>query len=99
MTREGLCIGDEAPDFVLRDQFGQHVRLSDFRGRKAVALMFYPFAFTGVCTGELCGIRDDLSTFENDDVQVLAISVDSVFAHKAWAQGERELDCFRQTSS
>ena len=50
MTGNGLCIGDEAPDFTLRDQFGQDVRLSDFRGRKAVVLMFFPFAFTGVCT-------------------------------------------------
>ena len=47
MTGNGLCIGDEAPDFTLRDQFGQDVRLSDFRGRKAVVLMFFPFAFTG----------------------------------------------------
>ena len=57
MTGNGLCIGDEAPDFTLRDQFGQDVRLSDFRGRKAVALIFFPFAFTGVCTGELAGVR------------------------------------------
>ena len=63
MSGEGLRIGDEAPDFVLRDQFGQDVRLSDFRGRKAVALMFYPFAFTGVCTGELSGVRDRLDEF------------------------------------
>ena len=60
MTGNGLRIGDEAPDFTLRDQFGQDVRLSDFRGRKAVALMFFPFAFTGVCTGELSGVRDRL---------------------------------------
>jgi peroxiredoxin len=78
VTREGLCLGDEAPDFVLRDQFGQDVRLSDFRGRKAVALMFFPFAFTGVCTGELSGVRDRLDEILTFDTEVQALSCDSV---------------------
>ena len=56
----GLELGGPAPDFTLRDQFGQDVTLSSFRGRKAVALLFYPFAFSGVCTGELSGVRDRL---------------------------------------
>lgn len=88
MTGEGLCIGDEAPDFTLRDQFGQEVRLSDFRGRKAVVLMFFPFAFTGVCTGELSGVRDRLDEFLSFDTEVLAISCDSVYALRTFAESE-----------
>ena len=81
-------VGVEAPDFVLKDQNNQEVRLSDFRGRKNVLLVFYPLAFSGVCSGELCSLRDELPTFQNDQVQVLTISVDSVFTHKAWAMAE-----------
>ncbi|WP_433126212.1 peroxiredoxin [Micromonospora sp. CA-240977] len=81
-------VGAEAPDFVLKDQNNQEVRLSDFRGRRAVLLVFYPFAFTGTCQGELCEVRDNLDAYVNDDVQVLTISVDSVFSHKVWADRE-----------
>lgn len=88
MTREGLRIGDEAPDFELRDQFGQDVRLSDFRGRKAVALMFFPFAFTGVCTGELSGVRNRLDEFLTFDTEVLALSCDPVYALRSFAEAE-----------
>lgn len=88
MTREGLCLGDEAPDFVLRDQFGQDVRLSDFRGRKAVVLMFFPFAFTGVCTGELSGVRDRLDEFLSFDTEVLALSCDPVYSLRSFAEAE-----------
>lgn len=78
-------VGAEAPDFVLKDQDNQEVRLSDFRGQKNVLLVFYPLAFTGTCQGELCSVRDNLNDFVNDEVQVLTISVDSAFAHKVWA--------------
>jgi len=88
VTGNGLCIGDEAPDFTLRDQFGQDVRLGDFRGRKAVALMFFPFAFTGVCTGELSGVRDRLDEFLTFDTEVLAISCDPVYALRAFADSD-----------
>jgi peroxiredoxin (alkyl hydroperoxide reductase subunit C) len=81
-------VGTEAPDFTLKDQNNQEVTLSSFRGGRAVLVVFYPFAFSGICTGELCAIRDDLATFQNDDVQILAISVDHVFALKAWSQAE-----------
>jgi peroxiredoxin len=81
-------VGAEAPDFLLKDQNNQEVRLSDFRGRKNVLLVFYPLAFTGTCQGELCDVRDNLNDFVNDDVQVLTVSVDSVFAHKVWADRE-----------
>lgn len=79
-------IGDQAPDFELEDQDRQKVRLSDFRGRKNVVVVFYPLSFTGVCQGELCGIRDAISEFSGDDVQTLAISCDSGPVHAKWAQ-------------
>ena len=77
--------GDEAPDFTLRDNARNDVRLSDFRGKQNVVLVFYPFTFTGVCQGELCELRDDLSSFETSEAQVLAISCDSRHAQKKWA--------------
>ena len=81
-------VGSQAPDFTLKNQDGQEVSLKDFRGDKAVLLVFYPFAFSGICTGELCSVRDDLSSFQNDDVQVLGVSCDAPFALKAWAAQE-----------
>ncbi|GAB4006505.1 peroxiredoxin [Glycomyces albus] len=83
-----IAPGNTAPDFTLKDQNNQEVSLADFRGEKNVLLVFYPFAFTGVCEGELCGIRDDLDTYQSDEVQVLSVSIDSPFAHKVWAQRE-----------
>jgi mycoredoxin-dependent peroxiredoxin len=80
-----LSVGDAAPDFTLKDQDGNNVTLSSFRGTQNVVLIFYPFTFTGVCQGELCAIRDDLSQFENANAQVLAISCDSRFAQQQWA--------------
>ncbi|RKN34809.1 peroxiredoxin [Micromonospora musae] len=83
-----IAVGAEAPDFVLKDQNNQEVRLSDFRGRRTVLLVFYPLAFTGICQGELAEIRDNLDEYANDDVQVLTVSVDSVYSHKVWADRE-----------
>jgi peroxiredoxin (alkyl hydroperoxide reductase subunit C) len=83
-----LPVGSQAPDFTLKDQNNQEVRLADLRGRKNVLLVFYPLTFTGTCQGELSLIRDDLATYQNDTVQVLAISVDSAYAHKVWAERE-----------
>ena len=77
--------GRPAPDFELRDQHGQNVSLSSFRGSKAVVLVFYPFAFSRVCTGELHDIRDGLGRFDADRVQVLAVSCDPMFALRAFA--------------
>ena len=79
-------IGDVAPDFELRSQHGEPIRLSDFRGSKSVVVVFYPFAFSGICTSELCEIRDDLGRFQNDSVQVLALSCDSVQTLRAYAE-------------
>ena len=81
-------VGTEAPDFTLKDQNNQEVTLSSFRGKRSVLLVFYPFAFSGICTGEMCAVRDDISSFQNDDVQVLGISVDHPFALKAWSQDQ-----------
>jgi len=84
----GLSVGQVAPDFTLRDQHGKSVSLSDFKGLKNVVVVFYPFAFSGICTGELCEIRDDLGAFESDDVQVLAVSCDHMFTQRAWSDAE-----------
>ncbi|GLW67301.1 peroxiredoxin [Actinomadura rubrobrunea] len=81
-------VGGGAPDFELKDQHGTPVKLSDYRGRKNVLLVFYPLAFSGVCTGELSAIRDELPTL-GDDVQVLAVSVDSMFSLRAWSEQEK----------
>ena len=74
-----VATGEQAPDFELRDSTGQPVRLSDYRGKKAVVLVFYPFAFSGICTGELCSLRDDVERFHNDDVETLAVSTDATY--------------------
>jgi peroxiredoxin len=81
-------IGDEAPDFELPDQHGTPVKLSSFRGAKNVVLVFYPLAFSPVCSGELCALREDFPEVNADDVELLTVSVDSKFTHRAWADAE-----------
>ncbi|MFJ3902317.1 peroxiredoxin [Streptomyces sp. NPDC090025] len=81
-------IGAAAPDFELKDNHGRTVRLSDFRGEKNVVVFFYPFAFTGVCTGELRVLRERADEFVNDDTQLLAVSADSM--HTLRVFGEQE---------
>ncbi|AEV82432.1 peroxiredoxin [Actinoplanes sp. SE50] len=81
-------VGAPAPDFLLKDQNNQEVRLSAFRGRKAVLLVFYPLAFTRRCHGELTEIQAHLDDYVNERVQVLTVSVDSVYSHKVWADRE-----------
>ncbi len=89
MTESSVpAIGATAPDFTLKDQYGQDVSLAGFRGDKAVVVVFFPFAFSGICTGELCEIRDDLGGFANDDVQVLAVSCDHMFTQRAYADAQ-----------
>ncbi|MEO3933602.1 peroxiredoxin [Micrococcaceae bacterium Sec7.4] len=93
MAEQGLdawgvpAVGEAAPDFELLNQFGEPVRLAELRGRNVV-LVFFPFAFSGICTGELCEIRDNLALFEDADTTVLGISVDSKFAQRAYAEKE-----------
>jgi peroxiredoxin len=81
--------GDQAPDFELPDQHGTPVKLSSFRGVKNVVLVFYPLAFSPVCSGELCALREDFpEVTTRDDVELLTVSVDSLFAHRVWAEQE-----------
>jgi peroxiredoxin len=93
-------VGARAPDFELKDNHGRTVRLSDFHARggdpggdgtgggKNVVLLFYPFAFTSVCTGELCALRDALPSFVNEDTQLLAVSTDSIHTLRVFAEQE-----------
>jgi peroxiredoxin len=83
-----LAIGSAAPDFVLVNQHGEKVSLSSFKGKKNVVVLFYPFAFSGICTGELCALRDDLSSFQNENVELIAISCDPMYANKVFAEQE-----------
>jgi peroxiredoxin len=78
-------VGDQAPDFELKDQHGTPVRLSGFRGDKNVVLVFYPFAFSGVCSGEMCAMRDQFPEVARDDVALLTVSVDTGFSLRTWA--------------
>jgi peroxiredoxin len=80
-----LAPGCIAPDFTLRDQNNEQTNLAGFRGEKAVLMVFYPFAFTGICTGELGRINAGIEQFANDSVQVLTISCDSPYAQKTFA--------------
>jgi len=82
-------VGRAAPDFALKDQHGQLVRLSDLRGERNVVLVFYPFAFSGICTGELCELRDNLTAFEEADVQVIGISCDPMHTQRAFAEAQK----------
>jgi peroxiredoxin len=81
-------VGQDAPDFTLKNTEREDVTLSSFRGQKNVVLLFFPFAFTGVCTNEVCSVRDNLSAYNNLNAEVIGISVDSPFAQKQWKDKE-----------
>jgi peroxiredoxin len=83
-----ITVGDQAPDFTLSNQFGEEVTLSSFRGKKPVVLVFYPLSFSGICTGELCELRDNLAMLEADGVELLALSVDSKYVQAKFAEQE-----------
>jgi peroxiredoxin len=83
-----LQVGAEAPDFTLSDQHGEELTLSELVAEGPVALVFFPLAFSGICTGELCELRDNLSVFSDSKVRLVGISVDSVFTLQAWAKQE-----------
>ena len=83
-----LANDTQAPDFELANQFGEHVRLSDFRHKKAVALVFFPLAFSSTCTSELCELRDNLALFSDKKIELLAVSVDSKATLRAFAEAE-----------
>ena len=83
-----LSVGTIAPDFTLKDQNNQDVTLSSFRGTKAVLVVFYPFAFTGTCTGELRTIASAPEVFSSDSVATLTISCDTAYSHKVFDERE-----------
>lgn len=82
------AVGDEAPDFELQDQHAQRVRLSSLRGTKAALVVFYPWAFSRVCGGELAVLQAQLDEIVGDDVALLAVSTDPIFALRAYADQE-----------
>lgn len=82
-----VSVGEKAPDFALSNQHGEQFQLSDYRG-KPVALVFYPFSFSGVCTGELCELRDNIQIFKDAKVELVGISIDSKYTQAAFAKAE-----------
>jgi peroxiredoxin len=80
-----LSVGDKAPDFLLKDQHGQSVKLSSLRGEKAALIVFYPWAFSGVCGGELQALQEQQDDVLGDDVALFAISTDPIYALRAFA--------------
>ena len=81
-----LTVGAAAPDFTLRDQNMKEVKLSDFQGKKNVVVVFYPLDWSPTCTNEHMCFVNDMKDFEKLDAQVLGLSVDSVWSHKAYAE-------------
>lgn len=81
-----LSVGQAAPDFTLQNQDKQEVKLSDFTGKKNVVLVFYPLDWSPVCTNEHACFVNDMKQFETLDAEVLGVSVDSVWSHKAYAE-------------
>jgi len=87
----GITVGDQAPDFTLKSKSGDDmndISLSDYRDEKNVVILFFPLAYTGVCTDEMCSVSGGLADYDALDAQVLGISVDSPFAQEAWAEKE-----------
>jgi mycoredoxin-dependent peroxiredoxin len=81
--------GAVAPDFALPNQFGQTIRLGDFRGVRPVTLVFFPLAFSRTCEGELCELRDNIEIFADSGSELIGVSVDSKYALRAWAEEQR----------
>lgn len=82
-----ISVGEKAPDFALSNQHGELFQLSAYKG-KPVVLVFYPFSFSGVCTGELCELRDNIEIFQDAKVELVGISVDSKYTQAAFAKAE-----------
>jgi len=83
-----VAVGSPAPDFTVKDHRGEEVTLSSLRGQTNVLLVFYPFAFSGICTGELCAIRDDGLISGGEGVRVMGISCDPMWSLRAWAEAQ-----------
>src|SRR5204863_2053514 len=86
-----IAVGTKAPDFTLKSKSPKDadVKLSDNFGKKNTVLLFFPLAFTGVCTTEMCDVTAGLSAYAGMNAEVIAVSVDSPFAQEAWAQKEK----------
>ena len=87
-----ISVGTKSPDFTLKTKRGEDlkdIKLSDNFGKKKTVLLFFPLAFTGVCTKEMCDVSAGISSYEKLDASVYAISVDSPFAQEAWAEKEK----------
>ena len=82
----GISVGQAAPDFTLKDQGQQEVKLADFRDKRNVVLMFYPLDWSPVCTSEHACMASEFKQFDQLDAAVLGLSVDSVWSHKAFAE-------------
>jgi len=82
----GITVGGPAPDFTLKDQTQSEVKLSNFKGKKNVVIVFYPLDWSPVCTNEHACFVNDLKNFDRLNAQVLGVSVDSVWSHKAFAE-------------
>jgi len=82
-----ITVGSKAPNFTLRNTEKAEVSLENYKG-KNVVLLFFPLAFTGVCTTELCTMRDDIATYEGLDAEILAVSVDSLFTLEQFKKAE-----------
>ena len=81
-----IAVGQTAPDFTLKNQYDKEVKLSDFKGKKNVVLMFYPLDWSPTCTQEHVCFVNDMKKFDTLDAEVLGISVDSAWSHKAYAE-------------
>jgi mycoredoxin-dependent peroxiredoxin len=81
-----ISVGQPAPDFTLKDQTQKEVKLSDFRGKRNVVLVFYPLDWSPTCTNEHVCLVNEMKKFESLNAQVMGVSVDSVWSHKAWAE-------------
>lgn len=84
-TVQDVEVGQPAPDFELEDEAGRKIRLSELRGQPVV-LMFYPFDWSGLCTEEMCTLRDTTPDWEATGAKVYGISRDSKYSHKAWKE-------------
>jgi glutaredoxin-dependent peroxiredoxin len=86
-----LAVGTKAPDFSLKTKTAEglsDIKLSDNFGKRNTVLLFFPLAFTGVCTQEMCDVTAGLKNYDDLNAQVIGISVDSPFSQEAWAQKE-----------
>lgn len=84
-----IQVGQEAPNFTLQNSNKEPVSLASFRGKKNVVLLFFPFAFTGVCTEEMCSTSGQMDQYEGLQAEVMGISGDSPFALKHWKEKEK----------